>query len=454
LLFLLLLLPLLVAVGATGTSGAAGSRVQDTTTCNLVANPDLTTDDMGMPSMQQVKSVDDLPSFDYGDEVEFYLLESVFPTSTPMAFKQTMGAAFNAFAVTNAGLGIWNKDTSEKLTVQLVALSSYYSALLPSVQDDVLVWANNATILYSPSVDLDYWTNSQLLARSTGTAYESLKKVAQQLQREGTFSRLQPVYVGVEKDQMDDAASSSHHLSEVLAPVNSYTLVWRLLKELVDSSVQLHSFTSTFNTRFVYVADAGGNVDSDMDLEVLPISGPANADTMTAVASWYSDLQACYCSAAESILAAQANVSDQACGGTLFMDSITACYSPSPHAYLFRDESSVYKVPLSFTADNQSVSPLLERTAVSLPHVEDTDGVHFHMADYLAVAALCLLALAMTVRLLVFATQRREVVDSLVPDKDFLESTASLLARDGLRSTSSPAASCVSGGGVAATSAM
>jgi hypothetical protein len=71
----------------------------------------------------QIHDVNDFPEFEMGDKVEFYFIEGVFPFTTPLQIRAKMGEIWNQYSLSHAGLGIWNKDTDVKYSLEIVCLN-------------------------------------------------------------------------------------------------------------------------------------------------------------------------------------------------------------------------------------------------------------------------------------------------------------------------------------------
>lgn len=52
----------------------------------------------------------------------------------------------------------------------------YVGALLPTVENNNLIWNNEATIVLTKSMNDTFWSESRLLAVSNGAAYKYLKQ--------------------------------------------------------------------------------------------------------------------------------------------------------------------------------------------------------------------------------------------------------------------------------------
>jgi hypothetical protein len=71
----------------------------------------------------RITSVPDFPEFEMGDKVEFYFIEGVFPYTTPSEIRNEMGEMWNRYSLSHAGLGLWNKDTNVKYSLEIVCLN-------------------------------------------------------------------------------------------------------------------------------------------------------------------------------------------------------------------------------------------------------------------------------------------------------------------------------------------
>lgn len=78
----------------------------------------------------QIVDVDNFPKFEMGDRVDFFFIEGAFPFTTPLYIREKMGEIWNQYSLSHAGLGIWNKDTGVKYSLEMVC-SNYTGA--PSV---------------------------------------------------------------------------------------------------------------------------------------------------------------------------------------------------------------------------------------------------------------------------------------------------------------------------------
>lgn len=78
------------------------------------------------------------------------------------------GDLFTSYSLTHAGLGVWNKETHLKMSIELVS-DSYVGALLPSVVKrssncTTLVWNNSASIVLTKPINDTFWSESRLVS--------------------------------------------------------------------------------------------------------------------------------------------------------------------------------------------------------------------------------------------------------------------------------------------------
>ena len=83
------------------------------------------------------------------------------------------GDLFTSYSLTHAGLGVWNKETHLKLSLELVCYD-YLGALLPDVVDNggpyenltTLEWNNTATIVLTKPMNESDWGEARLVRRT------------------------------------------------------------------------------------------------------------------------------------------------------------------------------------------------------------------------------------------------------------------------------------------------
>ena len=85
-------------------------------------------------SSTQLYNINEFPTFDMGDKVEFYFIESSFPFTTSLYIRNNMGDLWNQYSLTHAGLGIWNKDTNIKYSIEIVCMN--YTCKFVVVSDE------------------------------------------------------------------------------------------------------------------------------------------------------------------------------------------------------------------------------------------------------------------------------------------------------------------------------
>ena len=77
-------------------------------------------------------SVEFLPVFEFADAVDIFYLESPFPYTVPANISKAAGVSFNDFVLTHAGIGILNRVTGMKFSVQFVpdGIENFYKFLM------------------------------------------------------------------------------------------------------------------------------------------------------------------------------------------------------------------------------------------------------------------------------------------------------------------------------------
>jgi hypothetical protein len=119
----------------------------------------------------------------------------------------------------------------------------------------------------------------------------------------------------------------------VVEPINSYTFVNTVFKNLASFGLELESYLNVYSTAFTYAANS---TDSDSaNAEV--ISWTSGDIAPVNVYAWYEALSTCYAEAFNTTALEQT-------GATTFLELITSCYSSDRHALVYASANSVYNV--------------------------------------------------------------------------------------------------------------
>jgi hypothetical protein len=195
-------------------------------------------------------------------------------------FRTAAGDNFREYGITHGGIGVWDKTSDAKFTIEFVS-DDYVGALLPDFDEEArsLVWKNGGNVVFtSPSEESD-WLNSQLICDATGVAYNQLVSYIED--NAGLFASFQPVEV-VHYNGTDSAATGTVLVSKT----ESFWFVNRLVRQLSSYGADTESFLDIHATSYQYIAR------SALDPAVVSWSadGAADAD----VYSWYRALSDCY----------------------------------------------------------------------------------------------------------------------------------------------------------------
>lgn len=335
----------------------------------------------------QLTNVDDFPEFEMGDKVEFYFIEGVFPFTTPNSIKSKMGDMWNKYSLSHAGLGIWNKDTDVKYSLEIVCLN-YTDALFPIVIDDTTMeWNNHATIVMTYPISESLWSESRLVAVSNGAAYECIRTYLLD-----NHKKKYKVYQPVSVNAFD--LTHSDHVGEASIPfLDSYKFTFELLQELANYGVDLDAFLGVERTGWSYIAETddsphprhthpdnsmGGGVSislyksrdgEDLLPSITVLQWGEDDPVPTNVTEWYTELEACY----------EDNF-DSGMGGSSILNSLRSCYE-SGYAFVYASPTSVYQVALAQDGMQNYFAPIMWRHDEDLPTESSDAFVGWDLAD-------------------------------------------------------------------------
>lgn len=326
----------------------------------------------------RITDVASLPEFEMGDSVEFYFIEGAFPFTTPPEIRSMLGENWNKYSLSHAGLGIWNKDSGVKYSLEIVCWN-YSAALFPNVVNaTTMVWHNDAVIVMTQPIDEVYWSESRLVAVSNGAAYEYLRTYLIE-EAHDKYSVYQPVSLNC----FDPAAEDN--LGKAVIPfLDSYEFTFDLLRELTSYAVKLDAFLGVERTGWSYLVETESS-PLKLESEYLEERHDAFADEGKCSASvlswegdvplnvttWYSDLKKCY-----------EDVFSSTQGGTITISSLTECYE-SGYAFVYASPKSVYQVYLEVAdaKDDAYFAPVLWRHDTALPTEDSNDFVGWNFTD-------------------------------------------------------------------------
>jgi len=334
----------------------------------------------------QITNVDDFPEFEMGDKVEFYFIEGVFPYTTPNSIKIKMGDMWNKYSLSHAGLGIWNKDTDVKYSLEIVCLN-YTDALFPIVLDSTTMeWNNQATIVMTYPISESLWSESRLVAVSNGAAYECILTYLLD-----NYKKKYHVYQPVSVNAYD--LTRSDHVGEASIPyLDSYKFTFDLLQELTDYGVELDAFLGVERTGWSYIAETdesphprhthqlnpdevgvSSSIHKSKDDELLPsitvLQWGEEDPVPTNVTEWYTELEACY-----------EDVFDSGMGGSSILNSLRSCYE-NGYAFVYASPTAVYQVTLAQDGMHNYYAPIMWRRNEDLPTESSGAFVGWDLAD-------------------------------------------------------------------------
>lgn len=189
------------------------------------------------------------------------------------------GDNFREYGISHGGLGVWDKTTDYKFTIEFVS-EDYVGALLPDFDQDSgsLVWSNQGEIVFTLPAKESDWQNSQLICDTTGVAYNQLVTYLQD--NEDSFTAYQPVRV-----QYHHNTTSTSHRAQV-EKRDSFWFVSQLVAQLSSYGADTEAFLEIHATSYEYIAR------TPLLPEVVQWApdGAATPD----VFAWYQRLTACY----------------------------------------------------------------------------------------------------------------------------------------------------------------
>jgi len=329
--------------------------------------------DLASAAAADQETVDDMPFFQYGDQVEFYYLESSFPYNVPANVEVAAGSYFNNFVMTSAAMGIWNKDSNVKISVQFVC-TSYVDALFPTVvtasttSGKALQWNNGGKIVVTEPLSENEWLDSRLVATSTGSAYQNIVDTLQNYEDDGDFTFYQPVNV-LNPQALNPSLGTDNYLVQAQ---NSYYLTMELFRVLSDTGVDLESFASLFLTSFSYATEA-----TPVLLQWAAADGPP-----VTVTDFFVAAKTCYNTKFSDVQGNSAAI-DGGYGGMVFLNSVIDCYANGT-AYIYASATSVWEITLS----PSQPTPQLLRFPVPLPPGNDDLNSDLSAMDILVLVSL------------------------------------------------------------------
>ena len=309
------------------------------------------------------------------------------------------------------GLGIWNLDRDEKISISLRSID-YKGGFLPktNISTNTLTWANEAeVVVINPSPD-DTWHGSRRLALSTGSSYEALKDVLQELDYSGQLKWFQPISLDYSPD--NKFTSDEQVLLWPEITTNSYSFVAYLLNSLNEGGVDLETFAEVYQSRFSYATDLDYDIYDPKNTVAWSDPAMPNSD----VVRWFNDLDNC-----------MTNAVTEYCGyGSLIFNATKKCYSHDDYAYIYRNYTSVYKVPLKYGGE----SAKLLRLGVTLPENHSNDEEHFSTSDWAVFGFILLIVLIGVIKIIMLIRKNRGPALPL-PRDEFKEQSHNLLETEG-----------------------
>jgi hypothetical protein len=199
--------------------------------------------------------------------------------NSPRDVRSTAGTNFRQYGIAHGGLGVWDKTTDYKFSIEYTS-ESYVGALIPECTDTSgrLLWNNTGQITFTAPMQAADWHTSQLICETTGVAYNQL--VSYLSDHSDVFAVYQPVEAVFYRNE----SGSSQHT--VLEARDSFWFVGLLVSQLSSYGADTDAFLDVYATAYQYV------VRTALPPEV--VSWPAQEAASADVCEWYRRLDACY----------------------------------------------------------------------------------------------------------------------------------------------------------------
>ena len=351
-----------------------------------------------------------MPSYSYGDRIEYYYLESTFPGNEPQTAFDCAGNHLNAFILLTSGLGIWNLDRNEKMSIQLRSID-YKGGLLPNTNKiaRTLTWNNQAEIVYTQPLADNTWSDSRRLALSTGSSYMTLKQTLQDLVNSNTYDNYQPVYL-----ISNIVGATNFTFVDRSVTLDSYTFVFDLMQSLANSGVSFDSFADVYMSVFGYEVSSTYNPTNINNI----ITWTEESGPDQSVVDWYNSLDLCFAQLLVNECGTNTTTSN-------ILTSFKSCFT-GPYAYAYKSNYSVYEILLY----NPSTTPQLLRGIVTLPQEGGHSGNSFTVADIIILTIMSLALLVAAINLIFHCSKPRKPSMPL-PEDRFKEAGEALLETEG-----------------------
>jgi hypothetical protein len=312
----------------------------------------------------------DLPEWDKGDRIEFYLLESVLPINTPanLRAKSLYEGFINSYSLGYASFGVWNRNTNEKLSIQYHT-TSFFGGIAPAyVQGQGLQWDNAGIVTINYPLDGALYSTASLIASTTGAAYSYMAENIQAL-LVLEYKSYQPVTI------LNNAPETTK-LPTLVLPKDSYAFFYSLVELSTQNGVDFESFEGIYASRFSYFSNSS-------ELISIQLNSPQ-------VIRWFERFAPCY----NSTFTAAPSLDS-------FLLNLPVCYTgPNTNglAYVYKSESEVWEVPLyidplhdpnkALGTTPPNPTPMLIRTELELPNGPSSYGQEFDWVDWLLIAGM------------------------------------------------------------------
>lgn len=192
---------------------------------------------------------------------EKYIFFSIYKTT--ISTRTTAGTSFTKYAISHAGLGIWDTTTDEKFTTEFIS-NNYVGALLPTTHESsgMLSWENAASVVFTTPTENSDWLNSQLVCTTTGALYSQLiDYIKDNIALFETFQPVEVIYINASSvntsssnsyTYSSDAMSNSGDIK--VAPKDSFWFVHTLLTQLGDYGCDIEGFLQIYATSYQYIS--------------------------------------------------------------------------------------------------------------------------------------------------------------------------------------------------------
>lgn len=326
-----------------------------------------------------IYTVDNAPSLDTADTVQFYYLSAPFPYNAPSDIVATAGSAYNSYATNHGGLGVWDTTSDVKFTIEFVS-EDYVGSLLPDLDNGAINWKNAGRVVITDPLVEANWLSARLITTTIGSAYSQIITYLQD--NDFLFDSYQPI-TGMYLNSSSLNTSLHYSNTELYTMGNvlvtnrgSYWFLDLLVNQLGTYGCDLESFLAVYASASSYLSDD----------KVTPstVSWASPAAPNAEVYAWYQDLTTCY-SAVYSATAANGQ------GAEYFLSAVKTCYGD--FAYIFLTNTSVYNITLGNYTESYA-TPLVSQYLYELPPDDSGHNERLSVLDYVVISLAAIAVLA------------------------------------------------------------